>query len=500
MASSLRIPRVEVFWGDVNLTFYNGSGSSDPMYSQPLVYNVSCNLTESGQSPTGSMNWNPSGAAYKVYEKLLREYIHKIITVRYYYLDGRSISFAFLWAGQEENYGKNMDIRVVLSSELDGLINGNIKSTGQSDETGVSLTSAVAKCEVAYGVDKLKLVDYTKKAKEDMEKALMVNSYSIDQKFYECISGLAENNGNLVFASNIITSQGSSQPAAKCIVYTPYAWDKDTPVEELGPTAQAPDPKIRYGYILGPNIIETITKNSQWQPAQKRQFLTTNTNQQLQSKDTPLQGAKDKADPQKSVGENKDINKGTVGSSGTVHSNSQSKMRLENNQDGYDKNLMRQEEHQCRLSTTLFMCPVVTGIKPYDIIFIPNYSGTFMEDWIVTSVEYSQTNGGVNVSVQASRKFALGDFMNPTQGQVWLAKAKSYGLVGENPTLENWMKYAWKPGSGGGAAAAANTSVTGGTTTPAAEPPANPAASLFTNGSRAGRVSGFTVGENSNIA
>lgn len=492
MSSSLRIPRVEVFWGDYNLTYYSGGdvSPSDPLFSQPLVYNVSCNLTESGQTPTGSMNWNPSGAAYKVYEKLVTKHSNRIITVRYYYLDGRSISFAFVWAGQEESYGNSMDIRVVMSSELDGLINGSIKSTSQVDEQGVSMSAAVTELQQSFGIEKYKIIDYATQAKVDLDKVKVQTNYSMGQKFQEAVSGLVEKNGNMVFLTNIISTTDTSQPAAKCIFYTPYIWDKDTPVQELSPTEQFPDPKVRYGYFLGPCMIDTIVKNSQWQPSQKRQTLSPNVTQQIQPTETPTQGVTTtNVQPQQAVAANAVATSTTSGSAGIANATSRPQARLAENEDGEKKNELKQEEHQCRLTATLFMCPAVTGIKPYDIIFIPNYSGTFMEDWIVTSTEYSQSDGGVNISVQAARKFALGEFMNPSQGKVWQEKAKSYGLAGDNPTLENWMNYAWKPGMGG---ATSNTSVSGGTS--------NPFANATTDGREITQVSGFTAGVNESLA
>ena len=491
MASSLRIPRVEVFWGDYNLTCYSGGdvSPSDPMFSQPLVYNVSCNLTESGQTPTGSMNWNPSGAAYKIYEKLVTKYSDRIITIRFYYLDGRSISFAFVWAGQGESYGQNMDIRVILSSELDGLINGNIKSTSQVNEQGISMSSAILELQASFGIERYGIIGYTAKVKEDLGKVKVQSNYSVGQRFQEAVSSLAENNGNLVFLNNVVSTKDTSQPAAKCIFFTPYMWDKDTPIQELSPTEQFPDPKVRYGYFLGPCMIETIIKNSQWQPAQKRQTLTSNVRQQLQPSQPPKQGTQINAQPQQAVVANATANRNTPGSSGVANSSSRTQMRLSDNEDGENKKELLQQEHQCRLTTTLFMCPAVTGIKPYDILFIPNYSGTFMEDWIVTSTEYTQTDGGVNISVQASRKFALGEFMNPAQGNVWQEKAKSYGLVGDNCSLTNWMNYAWKPGVGG---STENASISGGTS--------NPFSSIPVKGEEITQVSGFTVGANESIA
>lgn len=118
-------------------------------------------------------------------------------------------------------------------------------------------------------------------------------------------------------------------------------------------------------------------------------------------------------------------------------------MRLDNNEDGEKKKLMLQEERVSKLSATLFMCPMFTGIKPHDILFIPNFSGTYIEDWIVTSVEYEQSGGGVSVNIQAARKYGMGNLMHEANGKLASEVVKDY-LVGEKAELENWVEYAWK--------------------------------------------------------
>jgi hypothetical protein len=118
-------------------------------------------------------------------------------------------------------------------------------------------------------------------------------------------------------------------------------------------------------------------------------------------------------------------------------------VRLKENQDGEKRKIEIQQERGSKLSTSLFMCPALTGIKPSDIIFIPNYSGTYMEDWLVNGIEYAQTDGGVEIFVQASRQYGLGNLMNKKLGEEWLGKAKAKNLVGPTGTLEGWHEYAW---------------------------------------------------------
>lgn len=466
MSLSLRIPRVEVFWGDYNLTCFSGPDVfvTDPLNGEPLVYNVSVNISKSGQNPTGAMTWNPSGEAYRIYEKLVSQYYDRIITVRFFHLDGRSITFAFVWAGQQESYGVNMELRVALASELDGLVNGIVKSTNQVDgeDKGVSMKSAVQEMTKNFGVDKYNLITYGGKAATDMEKAKVVRSYSVDMKFHSALEGMVENNGNTVFSSNIVGSSDTSQPAAKCVIFSPYTWEKDTPVEELSIDEQFPKPTVRYGYFLGPCLVETIQKTATWQPPQRRNIENTNSQTNYQPPTPQMQGVSTPGStPARGNQAAQATAASTPGVSGSGQSRTNTRNLLKDNEDGEAKKELLQKEGQCKLSATLFLAPAFTGLKPYDILFIPNYSGTFMEDWIVESVEYSQTDGGVNLSVQATRQFSLGDFMNPTQGKIWLEKAKSYGLVGENSTLENWMAYGWKT-----PVPALQSSQTGGQATP----------------------------------
>ena len=78
------------------------------------------------------MSWSPSAPAVEVYEKLLVSNMNLPIIVRFSYPNGKSISFKFVWAGQTINYGVNMGIEVKLRSELDGLINSNLRSYAQA--------------------------------------------------------------------------------------------------------------------------------------------------------------------------------------------------------------------------------------------------------------------------------------------------------------------------------------------------------------------------------
>jgi hypothetical protein len=401
------------------------------------------------------MKWNPTGKAFLVYEELIKKNYDKTITVRFYYLTGKSITFAFVWAGQTENYGQDMSIEVKLASELDGLILPNIKSIAQSDEKGVSIKTAVAELEKFYGVDGLNLVQYYPGVEKDLQKPLIKSNYSEGSSFSAAIENVAQQNGNLVFMHNI-KQPGSKGTGTGMVFYPPYTWEGSTysggdikpnpgaPVSVgiADPTSQYPDPLKRYGFFLGPAIINTITKTSEWAPPQVTQTFTINSQQKVQAKENSDRSLPRPSGADTDEKENRRQASRTGGASGTSGSAARPNMRMEENEEGEKKKLVSQEERTAKLSASLFMCPALTGIKPCDIIFLPSYSGSYIEDWIVTSVEYEQSDGGVNLNIQAGRKFAMGDPMH--QSNAWIFKEVGTGfLFGEGGTIENWVTYAW---------------------------------------------------------
>jgi len=483
MGGDLLIPRCEVYWGDENITFFEGAkkwpGSDGP---QPLVHNVKVNIHEEGQTPSGSMSWNPSALAYKEYERLVKDKYDKTIVIKYYYPGGPSIAFSFVWAGQTESYGRNMDITVRLYSELDGLCEGYIKSFVTVGE-GVTLYSALIDLEQLFGLrgalnrlypnSKLKtIISTADDVGEELGKVKVLSNYSEGTTFSQSVENIVGQNGNIAFFHNLrskIQTGGGNYETTDLpgvVIFPPYSWvgnklvngvmvKKGYTTEEYKSIVQRRSvdakrggysyPGIRMGYFLGPAMIDSMTKTSEWSPGQKTRRNTRSTNPKVQRFDVTQDETgfqfKSIQDVKNQVAQNA---KNANGAGGTYGSMSRPGMRLEGNEEGEFKKLLLQKERTARLSANLFMCPALTGIKPCDIIFIPNYSGGSMEDWIVNSVEYEQSDGGVNLSIQASRTYGLGTFMNPQIGKIWLDYAVyTLGLVGKYGSIENWVRYAW---------------------------------------------------------
>jgi hypothetical protein len=446
MTANLIIPRVEVFWGAINLTHYKLQGCDEP---QPLVYNVSVSLSETGSNPTGSMTWQPSGAAFDVLAKLIGDpkQLSSTITIRFYYLGGRSITFHFLWAGVEESYGTEMGVEIRLISELDGLTNSNVNNTAQSSEEGIDMVTSVGALEDFYGIKDLKIVEYSPKAESDMKRVKILSQYQIQSTFLESVASVTAQNGNILVASNY---SDKSKQAPKLTAFAPFTGD-EAEVQLLPYKSQNPDNKIRYGYILGPGIVDTLQKVLVWKPNQVSKTPSLESLMKFEPDPatgvaiTPATGTATTttpAPPQQGANTAAERSKTKPGASGS-HTNTKN-MRVKDNAEGELKKIQLEVERNATMSSTVFVCPSLMGIKPCDIVYLPSYNGKFVEDWIVSSVSYKQTDGGVEVSLNCARQYGLASLMNPKAGKAWVERIKGWKLVGEGASLEAWEDYAWK--------------------------------------------------------
>jgi len=435
--ANLIIPRVLVRWGGENLSLYTGYGLKD----EPLVYEVTADLAATNSNPTGSFKWNPSGVAFKVYEKFVTSKIEEIITLCFYYESGRSITLEYLWAGHQINYGNNMDITVNLRTQLDGLINADTRNITQAPDKPVSYISAGETLQKQYGLDQNKdLVKYSNLAKKDLEKAKLETYYRESGVFGAALSNLVRQNGNSVFANNIGT--------ANLTVATPLGWEakQNEEIYVPGPTDQDPDPAKRYGYLLGPGIINEISRSAQWTPPQANN-LNAALKQPIPQKETQVR--------QQTQNQNQKNEKKAQERPGAVQAASSAKLnpgvRNAENTDGPEKQILQQQEAQSKLSASVFMHPFIVGIKPRDIVYVPSLieGAKYMEDWIVENVTYHQSDGGVTISIGATRTFATGGLMHPgdSGGEKFRKIAASLNKPGQ-AGLDAWRKYAWNlPGA-----------------------------------------------------
>lgn len=444
----LKLPRVRVFWGDINLSSYNGDQSFPQ--NTPVVYDVQVDSSDQTEGGTGSMRWDPTGPGGALYEWFVTnpEYMKKQITVEFFYARGKKIVFFYVWAGQEINYGNDMTITVKLQSELAGLVNANPRNVAQAhdEKKGTGPVNVVDKLKQQYGVEKYKdIVQYNEGTLEYWKKVKIGTFYANDTTFGAAVAQVAKQTGDKVTPNNICGSN--------LIIMPPYSWKDPKSKKEInvlnGATdikvGQCPDPKQRYGYILGPSIINTIRRETTLPPPQKtntntpntQQFVTNNKNQKTTPSQTPPTAQQLAAQNAQAAA------KPTSSPIGVANGRANPGVGNVDNPYGPDRQNALNQENVSKLSVDTLLCPVLVGVKPNDILFVPSLSGNFMEDWEVKSVNYTQSDGNVTVNIQATRIFATSSPMNKAAYDKFLAFAKGQGLVGPNASLENWDAYAW---------------------------------------------------------
>jgi|GEM_PF-1519842 len=443
MAGNLIQARVRVLWGKINLSAYNGDLNFPK--GEPLVYDIEVNLQGETQSPTAQMRWNPTGPGMTVYESFLsnKDLMATQIVIEYFYPNGKRLPLFFVWSGQSIAYGNDMSVTVKMQSELAGLINANIRNIAQADDSkkGVNGVELVNYAQKQFGLDKYKdLVTYQDEALKGMEKAKFQTNYANDSTFGAQVSNIAQQNGNMATATNI--------GKAGIVIYAPFSWDSNGVVKNGAtdiPVGGYPDPKVRYGYLLGPSLINTITRNFEWKPPQQ-------TNSNTPNKQTRALPSRDRygqftttapAQPQNAQSNTLKPTNAPVGTSG---GRSTPGIGNKDNPDQVAKQNALNEEKSSTLNLNTYCVPVLMGIKPQDIIYIPSLTGKYLEDWIVQSVDYNQGDGKVELGIQASRIYGAGAPMNKKQAEIFLEFAKKNNLVGPNATLEAWDKYAWTLG------------------------------------------------------
>ena len=302
MAGNLIQPRVRVSWAGINLSAYDGT--QDFPKNTPAVYDVEVQLESETQTPTASMKWDPTGPGFSLYESFIsnEEYMKSRIFIDFFYPRGKRMRLAFVWSGQSISYGNDMSVKVKMKTELDGQINANIRSNGQAhdEKKGESYLNAMSKIRQQYGVE-ADFVKYEPKAKTSMAKATIKNAYGSDQTYAAAIANLVKQNGNTIYASNI------EEPAV--VVFAPFSWKPEDNIVLNGVTEIKPgtDPKPdqRYGYIVGPSIINSLERSTEWKPPQQSNQNTPGT--QVKARD-PKTGRytkqKPAASPQIKVSDN----------------------------------------------------------------------------------------------------------------------------------------------------------------------------------------------------
>jgi hypothetical protein len=447
----LRSPRVRVLWGEINLSAYDGTSKGAPAFPEksPVVFDVQVDLSAEGDGPTAEMKWDPTGPGYAVYEWFISqpEYMQTQITIEFFYPRGKRVVFVFVWSGQSINYGNDMSVSVKMVSELAGLINANLRNTAQAydEKKGASTLDVYKRAQKQFGLEKYeKILQFNETSLQYAKKAKIISAYGNDWTFGNNIANVAKQTGD--------TAMGINIGQASVVIMPPFSFkEKEGSAQEpvlnaataIGP-GQLPDVTKRYGYILGPSIIDSITRTSNWKPPQQDNDKTPGSQPRARDPRTGrFIAQKPPTAPQVAQSNPEGAAKKTSAPLGTTNNRASLGIQNKDNPLGQDRQNALNDEKSSELSMDTLMCPILVGVKPHDILYVPSLTGKYIEDWIVQSVGYSQNNGQVNINLRATRELGLGKPMNEAAAKEFTDFAKSQGLVGPNATLEAWEKYAW---------------------------------------------------------
>ena len=378
-----------------------------------------------------------------VYESFVTDkaQMEKYITVEFFYPQRKKITFFFVWSGQSINYGNDMTITVKLQSKLSGLVNANQRNVAQAydEKKGATPVDVLDKGQKQFGVEKV--IEWNEDALKHNQKVKIANVYGNDMTFGNMAGQITKQTGDQAFAHSI--------GKESIVIFPPYSYKGKDGKENAvfnGATdiaaGAAPDPKKRYGYIVGPSVFNTLQREANWKPPQQTNNKTPGTQAFARDAKGRFTSATQNP-PSNQQTSTQDTAKKTSAPLGTANGRANPGVQNKDNPEGPNRQNALNDEKATTLQMDALMCPVLVGIKPHDIIFVPSLSGSFMEDWIVQSVGYSQNNGQVNVNIRATRIFANASPMNKTAYDKFLEFAKSKNLVGGKANLEAWDLYAW---------------------------------------------------------
>jgi hypothetical protein len=440
MAGTLILPQVQVKWGSRNLSAYTLPNSDGP---QAIVFNTKVDLPGTSW-PTATFQWNPTGAAYKVYEECVTKGKEDEILIRFYYVNGPFIIFKFQYNGSTINYGRDMSVEVTLITKQ-GPKSSGVRATAMKDYTdgkfnakGQDLYKSAQDLAGAFGKP-VPLV-YQKWAKLDAQKIFLASWQYKDQTYGAQIMDIATQAGQKVFPSNV-NSDG------KAVVFNPFSkegTDKVDSVQFPPKAGQQIKSEQRYGYLIGPGILTSFQRSFEYpSQTQGQDNPTQPTGTPNQKGQLNVPGSAVVAAEKQQTQAVKDAQKKSVvnpSSPSVVKGN-----RYTKNDEGPKNQELMQQEEGVKFQAGFFMCPALVGIKPQDIIYIPSLKvgDALIEDYKVQSVSYSQDGPNVTVDVQATRTPGLDKPMNETAAKKFIQKADSL------KTVDDWTRYAWAERLGG---------------------------------------------------
>ena len=422
-------PYVRLEIGDFNLSYYDVGDNKEY-----LVHSISVSISSGKESaPTCSFQLASTPAGFEWFsgagrEKLLTE----PFTITFGYPGGSEFPTKYAYAGINLSTGLDPSITIDGTSAVKGSWTDNKISFTMEDEISLLELPDFLKEKAGKGAEILNFV-WKGTTREDASK-VMIKLNRINQTPQTILTEQLKKEGMR------LTMQDTALNGTAVIDYPP---SKEGELKKDKPKVAKRDetvvPAERRVYILGPGLMQTVTRKQQLNLGQAstggaenpKSTVSTETEQKASAQ----KGVLSQQSPAQST--NKE---GTTGPADKSKATSETVVPSPNTKEA---RAALTQMHSTQMDASFPMLPNLVGIKPRDMIVIPSLeAGGYIEDYEIQSVQYKmEGSGGVMLSISGERPFT-GDKNMLDESSINEIRA----ICDQLTTADSWQKFYWNQG------------------------------------------------------
>lgn len=392
-------PYVQVKWGDTDLTYFK-SDNGAPI--QPIVHNVSITLDQDEQAPKLEFEFSESPIGFAELVKLKEQATEKPITVKVGYDQGTDFQTTYQFAGLRFSTGHDMKAHVTAVGLLKGAWTNNRISYTMDKPVALKDFPDFLKEKCGDACKNIKF-QFVGQAKGEAPK-IKIKRNDIQRTPHVILSDVARANGMKVSVSDAAMD-------GTIVIHYPLSLKDEASKDKAKVAEKQAQAKVaeRKVFVIGPGLLSTYSRDQSFNLGQNSLKPGTSQNGSLAFEQSNKKIA-DPGTPQAAAAKSNNRKGGTAGP-GSPSSGRTGTMTPSPKQDDANAALSKLITTKC--NAEFFMVPYLVGIKPRDLIAIPSLKvadDPFIEDWVVQTVTYTQSDeGAVTISVSGMRPYTGGE-------------------------------------------------------------------------------------------
>lgn len=398
--STLLQPAVIVSWGAYPLT--------------RLFYDASMVFNSKNEGHSATFSFEPSERGYDLYRKCTsKENREKPIVITMGYSNGNSITGEFQYTGVDMVTGTSQTITVKAHSYAIGKLNRYKLNKTYGDGTSELSLKDLLEKESRYRGVVLNTQEFTDRAVNHSTLSGETTAEYVKRELF-----------GLGYTVTLPTSPALAGYDAK--VDRPFTEGK----VKLAEVTEVEGREERRAYFLSLELMNEFSKGVSYNPptisTDSLGSSGSESNQELVEEDE---------DVEEIAPSSVEIDDEVTDSDDKVTSANKEK-NVSSSDEKVDDDLTKdaKEEITRQASTSFFLVPRVTGIKPQDFILVPSLKNDYLEDWEISSVTYTQSGTAISVDLQMTR-WAKDEPIVKNYSEL-LTKSQSYS--------KDWLKYYWQ--------------------------------------------------------